>query len=678
MAGVRTATTKAVTYAPQVEKIPLLPGNNFHDDPFNRSTLRKSHGLGKAPTQQDYVPPTEYSHAAHPLGYDPPLRKVKETSDDIQRRWASFDDPYTFMGYFKEPVAESATESYRLRKVAITYYKNDKTLQIREAKTHNSGMMTSVHGGGPLLVRRHVVYDVDATPLDLEDLQIGEEFECYGKVFRILACLGKTREKLQAEGWSVPSDQPFPHEEDLHAKANAIRMQMKGVRQLHSDDMDVKRQAEFAVVGRYSKLHPDAVRGTIQFLGAEGSRHLTYNAYWDDRDTPRGDLHMVVIKYYPEDDTFEVCEKKQVNSGRDGGSKLMCRQRLAKDRQAVRPQHNTFGHKIQYGYLTAGDIKIGETYSIHEKDFFVYDADQFTREWYKKQLGVALPAPVDVEGVLKKHAGGGPVRHYPPAHDGWGTDEDSLGSWKRLMLKPLQKDVGKLLREGHKVLRYRAVLETQQHPSDAERNFVLNYYIATGEYEIIESHARNSGIISGKFLGKTVLHRTDEETGEKVRLSEADLGVGRVVHILGRDFRLMEIDTRSQKFIDGVENDPEPAEVKALVVLLKDLLNQHHETLAGAVRAKTIISLFDSSGVGYIEFNDFVRMMEYESSQNLDAAANRAAAITLHEVLPAHDTLHDVQSRALAQRQLYERTIRLLRDRLLQRRMKQQEIYRVM
>lgn len=44
-----------------------------------------------------------------------------------------------FHGYFKESVVESRLENYRVRKVTIFYYLEDKSIMITEPKIVNSG-----------------------------------------------------------------------------------------------------------------------------------------------------------------------------------------------------------------------------------------------------------------------------------------------------------------------------------------------------------------------------------------------------------------------------------------------------------------------------------------------------------------------------------------------------------
>eukprot|EP00755_Sulcionema_specki_P003720 Sspe_Gene.3831::Locus_1277_Transcript_1_2_Confidence_0.667_Length_2386::g.3831::m.3831 len=709
MAGnVRTLTTKPVGYAPQVEKVPLLPGNNFHDDPINRKTLRKSHALQHNTIQDEFVPPTEYSVTNHPR--DLQALRPAPPPQSLQEKWAPKDECLRFVGYFKEAVVESSIEDYRIRRVAICFYPADGTLLIREAKQVNSGMPTSVHGGGAVLVRRHKVYEEDGTPVELEDLQIGEEFECYGKVFKILDCDGYTRKALTDRGWVVPPPLPWPEDEDKAEQINKKRMAMSGVRALTTDNMDVKRQVEFALSGRVTKYHPDQTRAAQQFLAATGNRHLTFNVLWDDRGESKGDCRVMSMKYHLEDDTIELVENRVVNSGRDGSVKFLCRQRVALEPTALpnlssAVQHNTYGTTLRAGFLTWKDVQIGKTLRIHGKEFLVYDADQYTREWYR-QKGIELAPGMNVSGIVDRDKKQ-PVKHFPPPHNGFGDETDSLGNWKNLMLKPPRRNVQQLLEDGHKVLRFRAVLHNNTKPEDQARSFVVNYYLATEEVEVIESSVRNSGIVAGKFLARTKLYKEHPDTRQRTLLTKDDFFPGAVVHILGRDFELQDIDAKSVKYRDGIADPTSPTKVKQLLVTFKDLLNQRFERITEAFRAistkgrigvtdieaffkrsnhpishaeaKTICSFYDTNKRGYLDHTDFVRCMEYSGSTNLDESSNNPKSIKLNTVLPEEEEdINDQADRELQYRQLVNSTLRKLRDRLLQRRMRQQEVYRLM
>ena len=60
------------------------------------------------------------------------------------------------------------------------------------------------------------------------------------------------------------------------------------------------------------------------------SQVLRFFALWDDKDTMHKETRLVNIQYYLVDDTVEIREVHQANSGRDPFPVLMRRQRLPK------------------------------------------------------------------------------------------------------------------------------------------------------------------------------------------------------------------------------------------------------------------------------------------------------------------------------------------------------------
>ena len=58
---------------------------------------------------------------------------------------------YRFEGYFKEPVHESPTESFRIRNIRVLYYLDDDSMQVSEPKEENSGIPQGV------FIKRHRV-----------------------------------------------------------------------------------------------------------------------------------------------------------------------------------------------------------------------------------------------------------------------------------------------------------------------------------------------------------------------------------------------------------------------------------------------------------------------------------------------------------------------------------------
>lgn len=85
-----------------------------------------------------------------------------------------------------------------------------------------------------------------------------------------------------------------------------------------------------------------------------------------------------------------------------------------------------------------------------------------------------------------------------PPHNGIGSEEDSLGYIYRLVPKPPKKDFFKWV-DQQICLRFTCV-PANPKPEDANRKFVLTFYLNDDSIQIYEPPTRNSGFSEGKFL----------------------------------------------------------------------------------------------------------------------------------------------------------------------------------
>lgn len=73
-------------------------------------------------------------------------------------------------------------------------------------------------------------------------------------------------------------------------------------------------------------------------------------------------------------------------------------------------------------YYVPEDLLIGKRVNIFGRDGMIYDCDDFTKDWYKSQFDHDMVAI-----QLKK--GKPNIMYNPlPVYNGYGTEEDSLGS----------------------------------------------------------------------------------------------------------------------------------------------------------------------------------------------------------------------------------------------------------
>jgi hypothetical protein len=726
MSKSRQQPVKTFDCIPLVDNRPLAIGANFHDDPICRSTNRKSHALG-LDTREDsaYSPHTAYhftgegSSSAAAQGDFSWMYQTSATvvgaaagCSNSQRsvsgaQQQSEDSPtLRFLAYIREVVPESPEEVTRIRRMGIVFHTQDGSIAIREAKQHNSGMLQ-----GPVLLRQQVPRDATdpSQLLGVDDLQIGGIVNIYGREYHIVDCDERTRSYLRdvLGRTNVPEFAlPWPTEEDTYNTTVQQHSRRQPKKAMPTSVMDQKRVVEQLASGIISKHPPDEVRMAQQFLANKINEHLQFAALWDDRKSISGDLRRCAIRYFLENDTVEVIEIRPDNAGREGGAKLLCRQRVAKSDAEEIPLHaapqNTFGVILKENYMEPTDIVPGQYVRIHKRDYFVYDADSFTRAYMKTTYGVELAPAVDVTEIVERGKVDPPLQ-VPPPHDGFGTEEDSLQNWKYLTLKPPRVDHAKLDAENGKVMVFSASLAPPVAPEDNGRHFVVCFFRATDEVEIIETNVRNSGVVAGKFLAKR-RHLKKLPDGRQVPYAASDFVVGGTVTVMHRTFLLEAIDRRSQRLVDGIPYPVTEDHVKQLVIAFKTMLHSKflriHEAYrvlapGGALTVKEVIEFFRASsctisereaillvqyvspdGNGVVPFEDFIRVMDVPNSQNLDESSMHPRSIRNVKIEPRPEF---AKATIVAADLALTRSLRRqLVDKLNQRRGTMQEVFRLL
>jgi len=220
--------------------------------------------------------------------------------------------------------------------------------------------------------------------------------------------------------------------------------------------------------------------------------------------TLRAELQQVKVALEASDAKIrtEVTEALELNAGRDPFPSFVRRQRCAKPSGATgkfvnpRAELNFKGRKGEddlENYYTEEDLFIGETVNIFGRKFFLYDADDFTKKYLKDVLG-RDSTPIAVREPEKPK----PKPTAPP-YNGFGDEDDSLGSWKNLVLKAPKKNVRQYIENAGCMLKFSMKL-ADADPANEVRRFVLTYYLADDTVSIYEPPQRNAGIIGGKFL----------------------------------------------------------------------------------------------------------------------------------------------------------------------------------
>ena len=456
-----------------------------------------------------------------------------------------------FDGYFKETVRESALENYRVRKCKFVFYVEDESISIHERKVTNSGMPQ-----GNFLKRQRCPRANGQGYIGIEDLLPGKEVDIYGRVFRMTDADEFARQYCADAGLTVGPAEPTP-EDPYSMKRKDIE---NTIRVSYSD-------------GAREKLY--------KFLKND-RKVLRFFCTWDDRESMFGEIHPLVLNYFLVDDTVQVLEVAQPNSGRDPFPVFLNRQRLQRNGQVGSEDP-----------LDERDLAVGQSVAVLGRSLFIYDCDDFTRDYYERSYNQTFGTiPLQREEPVM------PPRVIPP-HNGIGSEEDSLGSCMQLVPKPPKRDFRKILDNEGKVLRFAARMVTTR-PEDIDRRFIIAFYLADDGVAVFEPPRRNSGIIGGKFLEKG--KRKNPATGAYYCM--ADFVVDSEIVINGFKFILTEMDEFARKYIERQYGVVAEDEMDAVYHRLRKKIYE------GNYKIKDAFRILDVDHSGFITIDEFEVLMK--------------------------------------------------------------------
>ncbi|XP_055042207.2 EF-hand domain-containing protein 1 isoform X1 [Misgurnus anguillicaudatus] len=517
--------------------LPFLPGNTFRDltkSAFHRAqTLdykngyavprRPIGGIGQEPLVSLNISHSEQNQLISDItnltyGADttrhPPLNFIPAH--------AAYDKKVLrFYGYFHQEVLHSPDESFRIRPVIIYYYLEDDSMCVIEPQVENSGIPQ-----GKLIKRQRLTKNQHGELYHWKDLNLSMDMSVFGTMYRITHCDTFTQEFMESQGIVLNEPEFIPSDPYITRRAHA--------QDAHITPYEHNHQLE-------------------RFL-TKDRQVLRFFALWDDSDSLYGDKRPVTLHYYLVDDSVEICEHHQPNSGRDPFPVLLHRQKIPK---YIKPICEPFPtcvlevspHDVQE-YFSPVDLRVGEEVTLMGRRFLLCDCDDFTRKYYQQNHPEIQLKPVTPDTTTQQDTRR--LQVIPP-YNGFGSLEDSLQNCLSLIPEPPKKDVIKLLENDHKVLRYAARLDSQ-NPLDEGRRFILSYYLSNDMISIFEKSTRNSGIIGGKFLEKTRVPKPGSTTEKPEHYGPADFFIGAVVEVFGHRFVLTDADRYVLSYLESVSD----------------------------------------------------------------------------------------------------------------------------
>eukprot|EP00760_Papus_ankaliazontas_P018499 PhM_4_TR17513/c0_g1_i1/m.51060 len=557
----------------KVFKLPMLPGNSYGEELLKKN-FRKAQILGRGERVVSHDVPVDFDALQVTQSVKAGLGGTNAAGGSTM----GSDDPslsldrkvLRFHCYFKEGVHESAQERERVRRCIVYYFLEDDTVSVSEVRTDNSGMPQGA------LIKRHLIPGIT-----FEQFNIGYDVSIYGKVFHVTGCDDFTRAFLEGVGVTVPDPETDVRDEYTTKREAASKRAPK------------PPNVEF----QKAKMTAQEVKATTQFL-ANDRKVLRFKATWDDSKALNGAKRFFNVYYFLADDTIEVIEQGENNSGRDPFPSFVRRQKCPKATETGKFENPTasltFGNRREMiTSYTDADLRIGTTLNIFGRNFFLYDCDAATQAHLKQKFGVTDFTPIDVRPAPKER-----VRREPPPHNGFGDEEDALGSWKNLVLKPPKRDMAKFMDNSGTSLKFELKMVTND-PCDEIRRFVLTYFLADDTIAIFEPAVRNSGIIGGKFLQRGKIKNA--ATGEYFKAHE--LFVGANISIHKHVFTITSSDERSVAFMEQHSQQYPHSNINLIMCKLRSML------MANGTGLREAFDSADRDGSGGLNYDEFAAII---------------------------------------------------------------------
>merc|ERR1719188_1883179 len=127
-----------------------------------------------------------------------------------------------------------------------------------------------------------------------------------------------------------------------------------------------------------------------------------------------------------------------------------------------------------------------------------------------------------------------------------------MGSVHSLCPKPPKRDMKKLFNKAGQALRFTAQFHDPK-PEDQDRLFVITFFLFDDTMSIHEPPQRNLGIVTGRFLEKSI--HMNQQTGQLFKA--ADLYPGAIIKVYNREFEIIDCDEYTRKHIENGGNKRE-------------------------------------------------------------------------------------------------------------------------
>ncbi|XP_057707390.1 EF-hand domain-containing family member C2 [Corythoichthys intestinalis] len=511
--------------------------------------------------------------------------------------WVAFDkQALCFEAYFQEAVPDAPSEMNRIRKCKIYFYLEDDTIQVVEPEYKNSGIPQ-----GTLIRRQRIPLPPPKQEqfYNVFHFNLQQQMVLFSHTFTVTNCDQFTRNFLAKCG--VILNDPVAVPEDPY----------RNLREKMEKSM--------------SPLRPYEKRDTLRQFLEHDRKVLRFFCFWDDTQAVCGDLRELVLHYFLADDTIEIREVIQPNSGRASASKFLRRSKLPKQasNQLNLPGEVTNrtvlnvlassrkGDRFLLDSLKTGaiqeefykdcDLKVGGELNVWGRKVTIADCDDFTKDYYRSKYGTEVFNTVQYKAPVAPK----PPRLVPP-YNGFGSEEDSLSSCQHLLPKPPQKDLHKFMEyercglESNVLKFYAKMVTTSQ--VDSDREFIISFYLSDDSISVFERTQKNSGVLGGMFLARGRIKKPGQElfkSEPSEYFAAQDLHVGAILDLNNRLFQLLDADEYTFKYLEQHAEQFPKANIGSILAKLRLIPEEKQREI------RNVLTLSDPTNTGFVTFDSF-------------------------------------------------------------------------
>jgi hypothetical protein len=485
--------------------------------------------------------------------------------------------------YYQEKMEENPYENFRFRHCQILYYLEDGTMQVNEPRVENSGIPQGA------FIKRHVIPHAEGGVIMPTDIKLGGLIEIYGKVFHVLKCDEFTKWFAKELGMELGEEQEPP--EDLHTtRKDYLEKCAMGHFGIPRNVMEGKHYNELVLGGSRGNS------GLEQFLKNDG-KVLRFYSYWDDH-TRYGIRQYQCIQYFLSDDSILISDRYPRNSGRAPFPTLFKRRRMEKNWKI-----NAVPGMLQKDpiYVGPDDLKCGEFLEVLGRAYFLYDCDDFTKDFYDKFMGFE-------QKKYPKNVEDDPIIHHqltPPPHNGPGTQEDSLINCMMLSPVPPKKDLVKMTTLDGKILRFEARCANYL-VEDEERRFIIAYFLANDTVACFELRQRNSGFPDFPSFAKRT-KKVNPATG--VYYTPQDLFVGGEASISSMALALTRADEYTLKYMEENCQDYPVSNVQMILYKINPIKDDEEVRSVGNLDPDSFRNLVEQKTGVYLVDHELITLL---------------------------------------------------------------------